>query len=118
MSGPSLAQRARTVAAAVIDHIPSGGAKPLAAPPPGSGLQPVMGDPGVPVVGNSLGFLQDTLGHARDFYARFGTVSWSNTFGTKLVFVLGPDGIETVLSNKDRAFANKEGWEYFIGPFF
>jgi cytochrome P450 len=34
------------------------------------------------------------------------------------VLVLGPDGIETVLTNRDRAFSNQGGWEHFIGPFF
>jgi cytochrome P450 len=77
-----------------------------------------MGDPGVPVVGHSLGFFSDTLGTARRFRERFGPVFWTNVAGTKLVVVLGPAGLETVLSNQDRAFSNREGWNYFIGPFF
>jgi cytochrome P450 len=77
-----------------------------------------MGDPGLPLIGHTLGFLRDTLRYSRRFHERFGTVVWVGGFGTKLVLVLGPDGIETVLANRDRAFANKEGWEYFIGPFF
>jgi cytochrome P450 len=109
---------ARSVAAALVDRLPTPGARALAEPPAGSGLAPVMGEPGVPVVGHTLGFLQNGLGHCRDFHARFGTVFWGNTFGAPLVIVLGPDGIQTVLANRDRAFANKEGWEYFIGRFF
>jgi cytochrome P450 len=35
-----------------------------------------------------------------------------------MVLVLGSDALETVLTNRERAFANKEGWEYLIGPFF
>lgn len=114
----SLSLRARGVAASIVDHVPSTRARSLAAPPAGSGLKPVMGDPGPPVVGHSLGFLQSSLDYSRRFHARFGTVFWGNVFGTRLVLVLGPDGIETVLANRDKAFANKEGWEYFIGPFF
>jgi cytochrome P450 len=32
--------------------------------------------------------------------------------------VIGPDGLETVLANRDRAFSNKLGWDPLIGAFF
>src|SRR4051812_15665173 len=117
MSAP-ISLQARTVAASVAARIPTPGARPLAEPPAGSGLEPVMGDPGIPLVGHSLGFLQNSLDYSRRFHQQFGPVFWGNVFGTRLVMVLGPDGIETVLANRDRAFASKEGWNYFIGPFF
>ncbi len=113
-----LSLRSRGAAAALVGRVPSFGSRDLAAPPAGSGLIAVRGDPGLPVIGHSLGVLHDTLGYCRQFHARFGTVFWGNIFGTRLVVVLGPDGIETVLANRDRAFANREGWDYFIGPFF
>ena len=114
----SLSLKARGAAASLVEHVPSGAARPLAPPPPGSGLLPVMGEPGPPLIGHTLGFLQSSLEHSRRFHAQYGTVFWSNAFGTPLVIALGPDAIETVLTNRDRAFANKEGWDYFIGPFF
>ena len=77
-----------------------------------------MGDAGPPVVGRSFSVFADSLGSARRRYEQFGPVSWSKLVGTRVVTVLGPDGIGEVLTNRDRAFANKEGWEYFIGPFF
>jgi cytochrome P450 len=117
MSTP-LAVQFRGVAADAIGRIPPAPARPLAPVPPGSGLRPVMGDAGVPLVGHSLGFLQNSLNTSRRFYERFGTVFWTGAFGTRIVMVLGPDGLETVLSNRDRAFGNKDGWDYFIGPFF
>lgn len=117
MSTP-LSLRARTAAAALIEHLPSGAPRPLAEPPAGSGLRPVMGDPGLPLIGHTLGYLQNSLGYARSHHERFGTVFWGNAFGVRLVMVVGPDAIETVLANRDRAFSNKEGWDYFIGPFF
>ena len=52
------------------------------------------------------------------YYERFGTVFWTGGFGIRGVTVLGPDALETVLTNRDRAFSNKDGWDYFIGPFF
>nr|MBA2764260.1 cytochrome P450 [Thermoleophilaceae bacterium] len=107
----SLPLRARGAAASLAGRLPIAAARPLADPPPGSGLSPVMGEPGLPLTGNSLGFLRDSLGHARRFHDRFGTVFWTGAFGTKLVLVLGPDAIGTVLANRDKAFANKQGWD-------
>ncbi len=117
MTAPLLL-RARGAAASLAARLPKPAARPLADPPPGSGLMPVMGEPGLPVIGNSLGFLRDSLDGARQFYDRYGTVFWSGAFGTQIVLVLGPDAIGTVLANRDKAFSNKRGWDYFIGPFF
>ncbi len=110
--------RARGVAATLVGRVPSGAARPFAVPPAGSGLEPVMGDPGMPVVGHTLEFLHDGLRHARDYYERLGTVFWVNTVGGRWVQVLGPSGLETVLTNRDRAFSNKLGWDPLIGAFF
>src|SRR6187402_2414110 len=114
----SLPFKTRQVAASVLEHVPVPGPRALADPPPGSGLKAVMGEPGPPVVGQSLLWLKDNLGYSRRFYAKYGTVSWGNSLGTTVVSVCGPDGIETVLTNRDRAFSNADGWGYFIGPFF
>ncbi len=110
--------KARGVAATLIERVPSGAVRPLAEPPPGSGLEPVMGDPGVPVVGHTLEFLHDGLRHAREYHRRFGTVFWLNALGGQWVQVIGPDGLEAVLSNRDHAFSNQLGWDPLIGAFF
>lgn len=115
--GAPLTLRARGVAAQLTDLYPVT-ARPLAEPPSGSGLKPVMGDYGPPIVGRSFNTFADSLGSARRRDEQFGPVSWSGILRAKVVSVLGPDGIGEVLTNSDRAFANKEGWEYFIGPFF
>src|SRR5882724_7960656 len=73
----SLALRARGVAAQLTDRYPVS-ARALATPPAGSGLQPVMGDTGPPIVGRSFSAFADTLGSARRRYERFGPVSWSS----------------------------------------
>lgn len=93
------------------------GPQPLAPPPRGSGLLPVMGDPGLPLVGQTLQIMRDPIGMARERRARFGLVSWGRSFGIRMVAVLGAEGTEEVLVNRDRAFS-QGGWEYFIGPFF
>ncbi len=110
--------KARGIAAALVEHAPAAAVRPLAPPPPGSGLEPVMGDAGVPIVGHTLEFLHNGLIHARRYYERFGPVFWLDSMGTRSVQVLGPDGLETVLANRDGAFSNKQGWDYFIGAFF
>jgi cytochrome P450 len=110
--------RARGVAASVVERVPTGGVRALALPPADSELKPVMGDPGMPVVGRTLEFLHDGLRHSRQHYERFGTVFWLNVLGGRWVQVLGPDGLETVLTNRDRAFSNKLGWDPLIGAFF
>ena len=114
----SLAFKVRGVAGTLLEHVPVPGPRPLAEPPAGSGLKPVMGEAGPPFVGLSLLWLKDNLGYSRKFYEKYGTVSWGNSLGTQVVSVVGPDGIETVLTNRDRAFSNADGWGYFIGPFF
>ncbi|MGE4428900.1 MAG: cytochrome P450, partial [Solirubrobacteraceae bacterium] len=103
------------MANAVLERFPERAPQPYAPPPPGSGLEPIMGDPSVPVIGRSLGFLQHTLDHFRELHQRFGTVSWTTAFGDRMVLVVGPDAIGTVLTNRDKAFSNKEGWDYLIG---
>jgi cytochrome P450 len=117
MSSP-LSLSARGVAAALAEHVPSPPSRRLASPPAGSRLAPVMGEPGPPLVGHTLAFLRDTLGFARRYHERYGTVAWTDALGTRLVVVLGPDALETVLVNRDRAFANQPGWDYLIGRFF
>ena len=110
--------KARGIAASLVERVPDVAARPLATPPVGSGLAPVIGDSGVPLVGHTLGFLHNGLAHARRYYERFGTVFWVDALGTRLVQVLGPKGLETVLTNRDGAFSNKKGWDHFIGAFF
>lgn len=110
--------KARGIAASVVERVPTPGVQPLATPPAGSGLRPVMGDPGLPLAGHMLEFLHNGLELGRDYHRRCGTLFWTGGFGARMVSVLGPDGLETVLTNRDRAFSNQQGWDYLIGPFF
>jgi cytochrome P450 len=81
-------------------------------------LSAIPGDRGLPLIGYSLTMLRDPLGFARWRYERFGPVSWTSGFGIRIVGAVGPDAAESVLVNRDKAFSNGHGWEYFIGPFF
>lgn len=87
-------------------------------PTPPQGLLPVPGEPGSPVVGNTFRMMRDPLGMARYFHDTYGPVAWTQAFGIPVVSASGPDAAERVLINRDKAFSNGYGWEYFIGPFF
>ncbi|GAA2548198.1 cytochrome P450 [Mycolicibacterium diernhoferi] len=107
----------QSAAAAVASRYPSQ-VEPLAAPPPGSGLKPVMGNYGFPVLGHILDTIADPLDFARRRYDRYGPVSWAGGIGFRVVQLLGPEALETVWINKDKAFSSTRGWAPVIGPFF
>ncbi|BDE58787.1 cytochrome P450 [Prescottella equi] len=92
--------------------------KLLAAPPAQSGLRPVAGRPGLPLVGQVLAYIRDPLALMQRQWDRYGEVSWFSMLGRRWLAVLGPDACQEVLQNKDRAFANGDGWSVLIGPFF
>ena len=104
--------------AARISELPPRSAKPLADPPAGSGLEPVLGRQRLPYLGDGLSVLADPIGAARRRFEEFGPVSWGGFMGARGVWVASPDAIGEVLTNRDKAFANGPGWGYYIGPFF
>jgi cytochrome P450 len=89
----------------------------LAAPPAGSGLKPIMGEKGLPGVGKTFEILRDGVEAAHRTHAKYGEVSWSNAFGTTMVWVLSADAVQEVLQNKNKVYS-QDGWVYFLGPFF
>ncbi|MDA3630642.1 cytochrome P450 [Saccharopolyspora oryzae] len=92
--------------------------RPLAVPPAGSGLKPVFGNRGLPVIGHTVSVLTDLLDSSRRRYEEFGPVSWGVTLGAKAITVMGPDAIEAVATNRDKAFSTEGFYDYLIGPFF
>jgi cytochrome P450 len=91
--------------------------RPLAELPAGSGLEPVMGEPGLPVLGRTLSFMRHGPAVSLQQHRLFGPVSWTNVFGMPVVLVVGPEAAQDILVNKDKAYS-QSGWEWFIGPFF
>jgi hypothetical protein len=71
MSVP-VALRARGAAASVLGHVPTPGPRTLADPPAGSALRPVMGEPGLPFLGQTFPMFVDSLAFCRSAYRRFG----------------------------------------------
>ncbi|WP_084145326.1 cytochrome P450 [Amycolatopsis jejuensis] len=89
----------------------------FAAPPDGSGLKPVLGDDGPPVVGHTLDMMRFGLDFSFRRYEKYGPVSWMGGFGTRIVSLSGPEATQVALVNKDKAFS-QEGWKFFIERFF
>jgi cytochrome P450 len=89
----------------------------LAAPPAGSGLKPVLGDDGPPVVGHALEMMRFGLDFSLRRYEQYGPVSWMGGFGRRIVSLSGPEATQIALVNKDKAFS-QEGWKFFIENFF
>ncbi|MGE2729816.1 cytochrome P450 [Mycolicibacterium vaccae] len=107
----------QAVAATVTSRYPSPD-RPVARPPAGSGLKPVMGNYGFPVLGHIVSTLVDPLAFARERYDRYGPVWWAGGVGFRVVTLMGPEALETVWINKDKAFSSERGWAPVIGPFF
>lgn len=88
----------------------------LAPAPKNSGLQPVPGDKGLPILGHApaillgLPFLESRL-------ETYGEISWLHGFGMPVVLAFGPQAAQEVFANNDRAFSQK-GVEFFLGHFF
>ena len=118
LSDPMQAKvRMQSLAAGVTARYPSR-ERPLAHPPAGSDLAPVMGDYGFPLIGHLLSSIVEPLDFARRRYARFGPVSWAGGVGFRIVSLMGPEALETAWINKDKAFSSARGWAPVIGPFF
>src|SRR5690242_11248338 len=112
-----LKHRTNAAAAALVRRYPSG-PRPLAEPPAGSGLEPVLGQPGLPVLGYSLSLAGDLLGFLRHQHDTYGQVSWSGFLGQNVVWALGPDAQGAVFPNAEKAFSCGDGWGTFLIPFF
>lgn len=81
-------------------------------------LHGMPGDPGPPVIGHTLRIQRDPVGWGLSRHARYGAVSWSRAWGTTVVNLVGAEAIESVLTNRDRTFANGPGWGPFLEPLF
>ncbi|NMN95939.1 cytochrome P450 [Antrihabitans stalactiti] len=114
---PAVLWKAKAAGIRLTELYPSA-ARPLADPPPGSGLKPVMGDFGPPLLGHTLGVLVDSLGGARRSFDKYGYVLWHGLMGRRVVMVGGPVATEAVLLDRDKAFSAEKGYGFLIGPFF
>ncbi|UEA58039.1 cytochrome P450 [Gordonia otitidis] len=89
----------------------------IAPAPPGSGLRAVQCADRNGML-EVLSMRRDPFGFAADRRARFGQLYGINALGKRIVVASGVDAADTILRNRDRAFANGPAWGYLIGPFF
>ena len=76
------------------------------------------GEPGLPLLGHSLEFLYRPVQTALRFERKHGPIFWLNIFGMTTAVLLGPDANKLVLLDRNKAFSNAKGWDFFIGQFF
>ncbi len=100
---------------ALLDRAPAR-LRTLATPPAGADLVPVVGDRGLPFVGLGIQTVRHGPAFQLQLMRRLGPVSWWQAFGRKVVSAAGPEAVQEVLTNKDKAFAS--GWANVIGPWF
>jgi cytochrome P450 len=89
----------------------------LADPPPGSGLQPVMGDRGLPILGHLIEMLRGGPDYLLFLYQTKGPVIFGDSPVLPGVAALGPDAAQIIYSNRNKDYS-QQGWVPVIGPFF
>ncbi len=85
----------------------------FAAPPVGSGMSPILGDAGAPVVGHPLEGMRFGPEYSRRLYRECGQVPWQGAFGRKFVVLSGPDATQIAMVHKDKAIS-QEGWKFLM----
>ena len=90
---------------------------PLAEPPPGSDLKPVMGDKGLPVIGHMIEMFRGGPEFLMHLYRKNGPVSFADSPALPAVVALGPEAAQTIYSNRNKDYS-QAGWIPAIGPFF
>ncbi len=89
----------------------------LAEPPAGSGLKPVMGDAGLPILGHMIEMFRGGPEFLLHCYRTRGPVLFADSPVLPAVTALGPDAAQIIYSNKGKDYS-QEGWIPVIGPFF
>lgn len=76
------------------------------------------GEPGLPFFGSTLQYYRDPNALFERMYKKYGTVWRSRFLWMDYVAVCGPDADEYALMNRDKAFSNREGYEFPVGELF
>lgn len=89
----------------------------FAEPPAGSGLKPVLGDHGLPLLGHMIEIFRGGPDYILQMYRKHGPVYYSEMPGLRAVGALGPDATQEVFTNRNKDFSTV-AWQTIIGPFF
>jgi cytochrome P450 len=91
--------------------------RPLAEPPAGSGLKPVMGDSGTPFLGHAIEVFRQGPDFPLRLYSSRGPVFFADSALFPSIMAVGPDATQAIFSNKNKDYSQK-AWHLLIGPFF
>ncbi|GAB3028938.1 cytochrome P450 [Mycobacterium bourgelatii] len=89
----------------------------LAEPPAGSGLKPVTGDAGLPILGHMIEMLRGGPDYLMFLYETQGPLIFGDSPVLPAVAALGPDAAQIIYSNRNKDYS-QQGWVPVIGPFF
>jgi cytochrome P450 len=89
----------------------------LSPAPEDSGLQPIPGDKGLPILGHALAAAALGIEFLESRLETYGEISWMRGLAMPFVLALGPEAAQEVFANNDHAFSQK-GQELFLGRFF
>jgi cytochrome P450 len=86
-------------------------------PPVDSGLKPVMGDAGLPILGHMIEMFRGGPDYILHLYRTRGPVLFADSPVLPAITALGPDAAQIIYSNKGKDYS-QQGWTPVIGPFF
>lgn len=89
----------------------------LADPPPGSGLKPIFGDAGLPLLGHLIELFRGGPDYVQHLYQTKGPLVFFDYSPAPAVLAIGPDATETILANRNKDYSQR-GWDPVMGPFF
>jgi cytochrome P450 len=89
----------------------------LADPPPASGLKPVLGDAGLPIVGHMVEMFRGGPEYVLNLYQQRGPLIYAYSPALPAVAAIGADAAQAVYTNRDKDYSQKF-WQWVIGPFF
>src|SRR3546814_14596506 len=75
-----------------------------------SALDHIQGDDGVPLLGTTLAQLRDPVGFIDSMIARNGKVYRAKSFGGRGVSLIGAEGNERVMFDRDKLVASEKAW--------
>jgi len=89
----------------------------LAEPPAGSGLKPVVGDAGLPVLGHLIELFRGGPDYVLRLHRTHGPLIYFHHSPVPAVMAIGPDATQAIYTNHNKDFSQR-GWDPVIGPFF
>ncbi|GAA4641529.1 cytochrome P450 [Pontixanthobacter gangjinensis] len=85
---------------------------------PGTSLDHIPGEKGLPIIGNTFKMLADPHGFTKDMMAKYGPVYQNTAFGGTVVAMIGADANELVLFDRNKIFSSEQGWGPILDQLF